>query len=220
MTICRCEADPVVMGAVRFAACFGYSPCGTSNVARRSRYYCGLLKTQHPGFLGYSAQRVADDVRAGGVLAESFASRPTLIPVPSSACAVPGSESSAGALAQALAGAGLGSKVWAGLTRIQPVIRSSRAAPGCRASAQDQYRSLRVEPAPQVIEDILLVDDLITKGRTLIAAASRLREAFPAARIRGFALMRTLSLVPDIEVLMAPCTGEVRWVRGDTLRVP
>jgi phosphoribosylpyrophosphate synthetase len=38
--------------------------------------------------------------------------------------------------------------------------------------------------------NILLVDDIITRGATLLGAASRLAEAFPKAEIRAFAVMR------------------------------
>jgi hypothetical protein len=61
---------------------------------------------------------------------------------------------------------------------------------------------------------------LQTKGRTLLAAASRLHEAFPAAQIRAFALVRTMGLIPSVEHLLDPCKGEIRWQAGDAYRCP
>jgi hypothetical protein len=61
---------------------------------------------------------------------------------------------------------------------------------------------------------------LQTKGRTLLAAAARAREAFPYAQIRAFALLRTLGLVSGIEHVLDPCTGEIRWQGGDARRIP
>jgi len=64
------------------------------------------------------------------------------------------------------------------------------------------------------------VDDVITKGRTLLAAAIRVREAFPGAQVRAFALVRTMGLVPDIGRLLAPCKGVISWVGNDAHRDP
>ena len=61
---------------------------------------------------------------------------------------------------------------------------------------------------------------LQTKGRTLLAAASRMHEAFPSARIRAFALVRTMGLVSDVQRLLDPCRGEIRWRTGDAHRRP
>jgi hypothetical protein len=72
-------------------------------------------------------------------------------------------------------------------------------------------------PAP---DGIVLVDDVITKGRTLLAAATRVHEAFPNARIRAFALLRTMGMVPEIGQLLDPCVGEIRWQGGDAHRNP
>ena len=67
---------------------------------------------------------------------------------------------------------------------------------------------------------LTLVDDVITRGRTLLAAAGRLREAFPAAQIRSFALLRTLDRDETLYRLLDPQEGEVRWVSGDARRNP
>jgi adenine/guanine phosphoribosyltransferase-like PRPP-binding protein len=67
---------------------------------------------------------------------------------------------------------------------------------------------------------IVMVDDVITKGRTLLAAAIRLYEAFPNADIRAFALVRTMGFVPDVRQPLDPCLGVVRWAAGDARREP
>jgi hypothetical protein len=65
-----------------------------------------------------------------------------------------------------------------------------------------------------------LVDDVVTKGRTLLAAAARVQEAFPCAEIRAFALIRTMGLTRNVERLVDPCIGEIRWRGGDACRTP
>jgi hypoxanthine phosphoribosyltransferase len=77
-----------------------------------------------------------------------------------------------------------------------------------------------VERATLAIHKILLVDDVITKGRTLLAAAARLQEQFPHADIRAFALIRTLGFTPRVEQLAETCNGVVRWAGGDARRDP
>jgi hypothetical protein len=61
---------------------------------------------------------------------------------------------------------------------------------------------------------------VITKGRTLLAAAARVREAFPEARVRAFTLLRTLGFIARVDQLLDPCTGEIRWQGGDAHRTP
>jgi adenine/guanine phosphoribosyltransferase-like PRPP-binding protein len=67
---------------------------------------------------------------------------------------------------------------------------------------------------------VVLIDDVVTKGRTLLAAAARVQEAFPGTEIRAFALIRTMGLTHTLERLLDPCIGEIRWRRGDAVRTP
>jgi hypothetical protein len=218
--ISPCRTDLAQIEAVRFGSCYGYSPGGNSAQSRRSRGYRALLKAGEPGFIGNCARRVAKEVAAEGALAAFFTCRPLLIPVPSSTPTAAGAATPSSALAAALLDQGLGCAVWQGLRRCHRVNRSSHAGPGCRPTVHDHYRSLCVEgPIPDHAA-FLLVDDLITKGRTLIAASMRLREAAPQARIEAFALMRTTSLVPDIDAVLDPCAGLIGWARGDARRRP
>lgn len=39
-------------------------------------------------------------------------------------------------------------------------------------------------------DGIIIVDDVVTRGATIMGAAARLREAFPNARIRAFTIAR------------------------------
>jgi hypothetical protein len=89
-----------------------------------------------------------------------------------------------------------------------------------RPTVQQHYRSFAVIPSARAPTQIVLVDDVITKGRTLVAAAMRLHEAFPEAEIRAFALVRTMGLILDVVRLFDPCEGVVRWNGDDAHRDP
>ncbi|MGC2029338.1 MAG: phosphoribosyltransferase [Steroidobacteraceae bacterium] len=123
-------------------------------------------------------------------------------------------------LAVALLKVGLGGAAWPGLHRVRAVRKSATAAPGYRPTVSVHYESFVLEPPTIVPKRIVLIDDVVTKGRTLLAAASRVQEAFPCSQIRAFALLRTMGFVPCVQQLLDPCTGEIRWKAGDAHRSP
>jgi hypoxanthine phosphoribosyltransferase len=69
-------------------------------------------------------------------------------------------------------------------------------------------------------KEILLIDDIVTRGATLLGAANRLAAAFPDARIRAFAMMRTMSGPSNFNRITDPCTGWIELRDDDTYRVP
>ncbi len=157
-------------------------------------------------------------------LARLFGKDTVLVPVPGSRPTVAGIWA-AERLAVALHGVGLGRSVWSGLYRRFPVRKSATALNAERPTVRQHYESLALTTLWQATgftppHRIVLIDDVITKGRTLFAAALRLHESFPQADIRAFALVRTLGFLPDVAHSMEPCQGVVRWAGGDTRREP
>ncbi len=69
-------------------------------------------------------------------------------------------------------------------------------------------------------DSITVVDDFLTKGATLLAAASLVKDAFPLAEVRVFGLVRTMGLVPEVEAIVAPCIGTIRLEGSDVRRDP
>jgi hypothetical protein len=139
-------------------------------------------------------------------------------------------------LAWCLKEVGLAAEVWPVLRRRHPVRKSAFAAAGERPTVLEHYASFAIErvfsggtpigscsPAAEPRASglqLTLVDDVITRGRTLLAAAARLRDAFPGAQIRAFALLRTLRPDETLGQVLDPREGEVRWVSGDARRCP
>jgi hypothetical protein len=208
-----------MIGGVAFASCYIYSPAGESGICARSRLLRALLKEGDAHFMCKYAVRVRQQMEPAAVLAGFFLSDDVLIPVPRSATKVGGTWAAA-ELARALVEAGVGSATWPGLHRISAVAKSATSAKGWRPSVARHFDSFRLEPLQIRPRRVVLIDDVITKGRTLLAAAARVREALPDTQIRAFALLRTMGFISDLNDLLEPCRGEIRWMRGDARRKP
>ncbi len=203
-----------------FASCYVYSPRGTGLVSECSRLVCERVKRSDPVWLPRYAGSVLELAERHGQFRGVFAGAPVLVPIPGSEPS-DGGPWAAAHLAVALSELGLARASWLALRRQFAVRKSSRAPAGRRPTVQEHYQSFlvgaRVLETP---EKIILIDDVITKGRTLFAAAARLQAALPHAEIRGFALIRTLGLLQRLDRLIAPCEGVVYWAGGDARREP
>lgn len=203
-----------------FASCYVYSPKGTGEICERSRLLRELLKAGDARLLVKYASRVHQQATEATQLAGFFGADDVLVPVPRSSIKSCGMWVAAD-LADALVFQGLGAIAWPGLRRVRAVCKSATAARGARPSVDLHYASFSmVLPPPRTLDSVVLVDDVITRGRTLLAAAARVREALPAARIRAFALLRTMGRVAEVNQLLRPCRGEIRWSGGDARRIP
>ena len=205
---------------IEYASCYVYSPTGIGLVCERSRLLRALLKAGDAAFMLKYAFRVRQQAAESPQWAGFFGATDVLVPVPGSAPHSAGDPWAAEHLALALVNAGLGGQTWPGLRRVRAVRKSATAAPGDRPTVYVHYESFDIALTGAAPERILLIDDVITKGRTLLAAASRVHEAFPRAQIRAFALVRTMGLVAEVAQLLDPCRGEIRWRAGDAHRSP
>jgi len=198
-----------------------YSPGGVGELCERSRLLRALLKAGDTSFMVKYACRVRQQVEDSPQLAGFFSLSDVLVPVPGSAprSAAKGSWA-AEHLAVALLDAGLGGAAWSGLRRIRAVTKSATAPPGARPTVSAHYESFDIDRPPTAPESIVLIDDVVTKGRTLLAAASRVRDAFPESQIRAFALVRTMGMVESVQQLIDPVLGVIRWKAGDAHRTP
>lgn len=69
-------------------------------------------------------------------------------------------------------------------------------------------------------DQITLIDDVVTLGRTSYACAQKLHETCPDMKIKLFALMRTKGLTPDIDVFIEPSVNAITYNKrtGNTTR--
>jgi hypothetical protein len=209
-----------MISKIAYASCYVYSPAGAGAVCERSRLLRALLKAGDAHFMLKYAVRVHQQVADSPQLAGFFRASDVLVPVPGSAPKACGDPWVAADLAEALVLEGLGSMAWPGLRRVSAVRKSATSAPGARPSVLRHYESFLTERPPMALSSVVLIDDVVTKGRTLLAAATVLQEAFPQADIRAFALLRTRGLIPGVQRLLDPCKGEIRWQAGDAHRNP
>jgi len=203
-----------------FATCYVYSPKGESEVSQRSRQLCARVKSGSTKWLRSYAATAHQEVNHGGALGEFFGDHSVLVPVPKYEPSGHAILWVARRLALALQETGLAREVWTGLKRVSSIQRSSSAWMWERPTVQQHYQSFAVTTSSKEIKNILLIDDVITKGRTLAAAAMRMQEVFPKADIRAFALVRTMGFVLDIPRLFEPCQGVIHWNGEDAYRAP
>ena len=203
-----------------FAAPFAYSPRGTSEIAQKSQRLRDLIKAGDPRLLERLAAVTAEMVAADR-FPEFFGPNVTLVPVPGSA---PRREANslwvAERIAAELRNVGLGATVWPTLQRTVVVPKSAWAARGERPTVAVHVGSLEMTDRVPPTGQLVLVDDVVTKGRTMLAAATVLAEALPGVEIRAFAALRTMGLVPDIATYTDPVVGEILWTGVDADRRP
>lgn len=228
-TDCREASDGVVaipaaarVEALRFVSAYAYSPAGTDSMSRRSRRWCAAIKAADPQALSVGARTLARVARARTEFATPLDRGAVLVPVPGSVPRPASGTCVSVALAIALTRCGIGVGVREVLERAVPVRKSATAPAGARPTIATHYASLRIVATPIGPDAavLVLIDDVVSRGRTLLAAACRLHAHFPRTPILALALMRTMGYVTDIADLDAPCLGEIRWRHGDAVRAP
>jgi predicted amidophosphoribosyltransferase len=214
------------LSELQFGSFLSYSPRGASKSAGESRDWMARLK----GDLLYGnprqpttrwiATRLKDRLRESA-LGTFFEVPSVLVPIPSSSKQQAGTPWVPLNLAKELHRHGLGQEVWPCLIRTTVVRKSSTAPPDERPRAREHFESMTLNR--ELLDDpegILLVDDVVTRGATLLGAAQRLQEAFPNASVRAFAAMRTIRDPDEFDAIHAPAVGWITLRGEDSFRRP
>lgn len=195
-----------------------YSPRGTSELSQKSRQACGHIKAGKIELIKSAIPRIKSENAA--VLAPFLNGDAVLVPVPRSAPLADGALWPAKVIADILADEGLGQEVLPCVRRASAVRKSSSSPGKDRPSVDEHYESLAVDRELVRPARITLVDDVLTQGRTMIACARHIEEAFPDADIRCFAMIRTQGFV-EIEKIVDPSVGVIHYYpSGKTFREP
>lgn len=203
-------ASPL-LSEVPFGSYLVYSPKGQSEVSQRSRQVRNAVKSGRDVTLRSIVDRLVTDFSASG-LSAVLGPDVTLVPCPRSSPLVEGALWPGRLIAEELVRAGLGKQVLLLLDRVEAVPKSSFQARGDRPNARRHYDTMRATADFAATSRITVVDDFVTKGNTLLGAASRLAEVCSAAAIAAFALVRTKGLQPEVADLVEPCVGRI-WQR-------
>jgi hypothetical protein len=196
-----------VLTKLDFASCYAYSPHGSSLTSAESRLFRDRLKNGNPEELRRCAANILALFNSGHFV-EFFGHGVLLIPVPRSAPLVKGALWVPNRICQALVAAGLAGQSAPVLTREHAVRKSAFQAPAGRPTFQEHLDSLAVDRLRPPAGRILLVDDVVTSGCTLLAAAERVAQAFAGIPVRAFAVARAMS--DDVEAITDPCEGAIR----------
>jgi hypothetical protein len=193
---------------LEYGSCYAYAPRGTSELSGRSRGIVGQIKKGDSALMPRIAARVAD-FSAKQRYPNFFGPGVTLVPMPGSAPLVRGGLWVADRIAQALRAAYLARDVPQMISRVTAVKKSAFQIASERPTLQDHFDSFAVQVLTPAPTHIVVIDDVITAGTTLLAAAMRVALAYPNAQVRGFAIVRTKSS-GDITSFQDPSVGTAR----------
>jgi predicted amidophosphoribosyltransferase len=165
-------------------------------------------------------QLLREHCAGNGVLTPIFSRGVTLVPMPRSAPLVAAAFWPAERICNAIVAAGLAARIAPVLRRTAAVPKSSRAPPGGRPLVSRHFETLSAQALLDMGSHIVLVDDVVTKGSTALAAAFRLAECYPEASITLFAAVRTKGLVPEIDRIIEPTSGMIYLAEDEGDRRP
>ena len=142
-----------------------------------------------------ACRHIRDHLEQSG-LESLLGAQVTLVPMPRSSPSKQNAIWPSQILAQTLVEHGLG-RDWQPLLRRHVAVKRSAAAPvGERPGPEDHYESFRVVKVASLPDAITVVDDVVTRGATMLGAISRLHDVFANMPVRAFAFVRTTSYGP------------------------
>lgn len=197
----------------RYLTFLRYSARGMSDSAKKSRIIMGKCKNGDETFNIHLANRIEQEGKS------SFFDNATLIPVPrSTPMNDPNSTYPTKTIAETLVKNGLGKNFLVCLERIKSIPKSSsQYHASTRNKISDHLGSIDVIPALIDTPTIILIDDVLTLGRTSMACAMKLKSVYPDKEIKIFCPFRTRG--NDTGVLLDIKEGEMEFVNND-VRLP
>ena len=215
------------LSTLEFGSLMSYAPWGNLEIHMKSKTMKTILKNDL--FVDSKSDKVlmsdfvADEIKRNMQslpFAKFFNLNPILIPVPPSSLLTRDSLWVPQRIAKALVRRGLGKSVAECVKLVKPLRKSSKSSPENRPKPSEHYNSVEVEQILSKPVEILLVDDIVTRGATLIGVANKLADVFPNASIRGFAAMRTMTPPSKFVKINDPCIGQIELIDDDAYRDP
>lgn len=198
----------------RYLTFLRYSPRGTFASSKSSRVIKGKYKNADEEHIVYLAKRIKEE---GKVV---FFNDATLVPIPRSAPQM--SDDAiypAKTIAEIFVKNGIGKNISVLLERFKAIAKSSsQYTAATRNKVADHLNSIKVIPTLIDTPTIILIDDILTLGRTSMACALLLKEAYPDKEIKIFCPLRTRS-IEDKDILLEIKEGEMIW-DGHDVKLP
>jgi len=209
---------------LEFGSLLSYSSHGISESEREAREAMLLIKGDRyfgdPPIL--MSRFISNQIIKDGTLpfAHFFDTETILVPIPNSSLMKDQSLWVPHRIALALKDKGFGIGVADILRRIIPLPKAATSRPENRPTAAQHCQSLEVRDILMVPKQILLIDDIVTRGATLLGAANKLRKTHPDVNIRAFCAMRAISHSEDFQDLYDPRLGHITLIGDETHRSP
>lgn len=172
---------------------FSYTPKPDSDRSQEAKTMTYNVKNDSMVAEGVTmSKHVAQKISQEAKLSDYFPFGTILVPVPRSSLSSECGLWPAKRITEALSEVGIGMSVDC-LRRIQAVPQSSRSKSKNRPKPLEHYNTMEVQGTLTRPSRIVLVDDVVTSGATILAAASRIKEAFPDVQPEAFAVVKTVS---------------------------
>lgn len=203
---------------LRFGSLLVYAPRATSELSAQSQQVVRHIKNCRPSHVRRVGLRFSEQFDRG-MFRDLLGPDVLLVPAPRSSPTVKSMNWPALQISRELEARGLCSAVACLLERHERVPKSALATKGKeRPSPEMHATSMRctLVPAPSPAR-ITIVDDIVTRGSTLLGCAWILAEEFPLAPIYALAVVRTIS-DPDIASILAPVDNGRIYLRSGAPR--
>lgn len=209
------------LSRLRFGAFLIYAPHGTSANAIRSKNFVVRVKNDKGAAIANGVRELCERIH-GSELREFLGRDAALVPVPRSNPIKEGALWPARRVCEELVRAGLGKEVVPCLRRTVSVPKSAWAEAQARPGVAEHLASIVAEPVLAAWSRLVVVDDVVTSGTTLLASASCLMATYPSVEVVAFGLIRTMSQATDLETMYVPVVGEIvlEKLRGTVSRRP
>ena len=143
-----------------------------------------------------------------------------LIPIPSSNPDLPPEDWPSTLIAEQMVTQRLAMGIEAVLRRSTKIRKSAVSAPKERPNPEDHAKTLNcLEAQSNLPLQITLIDDVFTRGATLLGAAKVMKQAFPNAMIQAFTLFWTCRRYERLKTMNMPVTGTLKiGTKGQPVR--
>jgi hypothetical protein len=216
------SALPKCLSSVRFGSFLVYSSHGETETSEESRGVVRRIKNGH--LIDKIIDRLRQEIdasRSASVLMDILGEDVLVVPCPRSAPFHAGNVLwPSKTICDELVRHHLAMRTAPILERKRAVQKSSMAPSKERAKPSTHFESMDISEQLELPPSrITVVDDVVTRGATLIAGVSRVKHQFPSSQVCGFGLVRTLS-DGEIMKMTAPVIGKIELRGVDAFRSP